>query len=61
MISYHCEFNTILQAPFKTKKDTHHVAVYIYIIKLLKACGHIVDLKILDKKYSAKYKRVIGE
>ena len=33
MIAYHCEFNTILQAPFVNRKDKHRIRVYNSIMK----------------------------
>ena len=61
MIAYQCDPNSILQAPFQTKKGTHRIAAYSSIMKRLKARGHSVDLKILDNKDSADYRRVIEE
>ena len=58
MIAYHCDYNTILQSPFKTKKDTHQVSAYSSIIKRLKARDHSVELKILDNEASAEYMHV---
>ena len=61
MIAYHCDSNTILQAPFKTKGDKHRIEAYNSIMSRLKARGHKVDLQILDNEVSAEYKRVIEE
>ena len=59
MIAYHCDSNTILQAPFQTNKYTHLIAAYSSIMKRLKSRGHSNDLQILNNKSSADYRRVI--
>ena len=61
MIAYHCDSNTILTAPFKTKSDKHRIEAYNSIMKRIKARGHKVDLQILDNECSAEYKRVMEE
>ena len=61
MIAYHCDSNTILQAPFKTKKDAHRIEAYNSIMQRLRDRGHRVDLQILDNEASADYKRVIEQ
>ena len=49
MILFHCDSNTILQAPFKTKAKKHRLAAYNSIWGRLKSLGHKVSLQILDK------------
>ena len=61
MIAYHCDSNTILQAPFVNRKDKHRIRTYNYIIKRLADQGHQVDVQILDNKVSADFKRTIVE
>ena len=61
MIAYHCNYNAILQAPFQTKKDTHHISAYSSIMKCLKSRGHSVDLQILNNESSDDYRLVIEE
>ena len=61
MISYHKEGILILQKPFKSKKDFHHIAAYNAIMTGLAVKGLNVDLQILDNKASAAYKQVIME
>ena len=48
MISYHCDSNTILQAPFANRKNKHRIRAYSSIMKRLADRGHKVDAQILD-------------
>ena len=59
MIAYHCDSNTILQAPFAYRKNKHRIRAYILIMKCLSDCGHKVDVQILDNEVSSEVKRVI--
>ena len=61
MIIFHCDSNTILHAPLKTKADKHCLEVYKSIQGRLKYLSHTVDPKILDNEYSTDYRRVITE
>ena len=54
MILFHCDSNTILQAPFKTKARKHRLAAYNSIRGRLKSLGHKVDLQILDNEAIAE-------
>ena len=53
MITYHCDSNTILQAPFVNRKNKHRIQVYSSIMKRLADCIHQVEVQILDNKLSA--------
>ena len=59
IIAYHCDSNTILACPFKSRKDAHRLLAYEAIMTLLRRHDHNVDLQILDNEASAKYKRLI--
>ena len=48
MIAYHCDFNTILQAPFVNREDKHRIIAYNSIMKKLTDRGHHVDIQILE-------------
>ena len=61
MIAYHCDSNTILQAPFFNRKDKHRIRSYNYIMRRLSYRGHKVDVKVLDNEVSADFKRTIVE
>ena len=61
MIIFHCDSNTILQAPFKTKADKHRLETYNSIRGHLKSPGHTAELQIMDNESSTEYKRVITE
>ena len=59
MIVYHCDSNTILQAPFSNRKNKHRIKAYNSIMKILADRGHKVDVQILDNKVIAEFKRSI--
>ena len=59
MVSYHCDSDTILKAPFSSRKDKHRIRAYSSIMKRLADRGHKVGVQILDNEVSAEYKRVI--
>ena len=61
IIVYHCDQNTILQAPFVNKKDKHRIISYNSIPKRLADRGHQFDVHILDKEVSADFKITIAE
>ena len=48
MIAYHCDSNTILQAPFFNRKDKHRIRAYNPIMQKLADRGHHIDIQILD-------------
>ena len=60
IIAFHCDPNTILQSPFKTKNDKHRIKPYNSIMIWLKSRGQKVNLQILDKGAITYYKQVIG-
>ena len=45
MIAYHCDSNTILQAPFVNRKDKHRIRAYNSIMNKLTDRGHHVDIQ----------------
>ena len=59
MIAYHCDSNTILQAPFVNRKDKHRNRAYNSIMQKLADRGHHVDIQILDNEVSAEFKKTI--
>ena len=61
MVDYHCDSNTILVAPFKTRKDKHILETYKYIMTRLRKNGMSVNLQILDIEASSKFKHLITE
>ena len=56
MIAYHCDSNTILQAPFVNRKDKHRIRAYNSIMQKLADRGHHVDIQILDNEVSAGFR-----
>ena len=61
MIAYHCESNTILQAPFVNRKYKHRIRAYNSIMKQLTDRGHHVDIQILGNEVSAEFKKKIQQ
>ena len=61
MIAFHTSTNTILVAPFKSRKDVHRMEAYNSIMQRLKERYHHVDLQILDNEASAEYKKLMTE
>ena len=61
MIAYHCDLNTILQAPFSNRKYKHRIRAYNSIMRRLSDRGHQFDVQILDNKVSAYFKITIVE
>ena len=53
IIAYHCDSNTILQAPFSNSKTKHRIRAYSSIMKGLSDRGYQVDVQILDNEVSA--------
>ena len=49
MIAYHCDSNTILQAPFNNGKNKHRIRAYNSIMMRLSDQEHKIDVQILDK------------
>ena len=60
MIAYHCDPNTILQAPFVNIKEKHRIRAYNSIMQKLADRGHHVDIKIFDNEVSAEFKKKIN-
>ena len=44
IIAYHCDSNTILQAPFVNRKGKHRIRAYNSIMQKLADRGHHVDI-----------------
>ena len=61
IIAYHCDSNTILQAPFSNRKNKHRIQSYNSIMKRLADQGHQVLVQILDNEVSSDIKRSIVE
>ena len=61
MIAYHCDSNTILQAPFVNRKEKNSIRAYNSIIQRLSDKGHHVDVQILDNEVSTDFKKTIVE
>ena len=59
MIAYHCDSNTILQAPFVNSKYKHRIRAYNSIMQRLADRGHHVEVQILDNEVSADFKKTI--
>ena len=59
VIAYHCDSNTILQAPLANRENKHRIRSYNSIIKRLADSGHQVDVQILDNEVIAEFKRSI--
>ena len=59
MIAYHCDSNTILQAPFVNSKDKHRIRAYNYIMRILADIVHHLEVQILDNEVSADLKNTI--
>ena len=59
MIAYHCDSNTILQAPFVNRKYKHSIRAYNSIMRRLPKNGHRVDVQILDNEVSAEFRKTI--
>ena len=61
IIEYHCDSNTILEAPFVNRKYKHRIRPYNYIMRLLSDREHQVYVQILDNKVSEYFKITIVE
>ena len=61
MIAYHCDSNTILQAPFVDRKYKHRIISYNSTMQHLEDRVHHVDVQILDNKVSTYFKRTLVE
>ena len=59
MIAYHCDSNTILQAPFVNRKDKHRIRAYNSIMQRLTKKGHQVDFQILENEFSTEFKKTV--
>ena len=59
MIAYHCDSNTILQAPFLNRKDKQIIRAHNSIMQEFSDRGYHVDIQILDTEVSAEYNKTI--
>ena len=57
MVAYHCDSNTILQAPFVNRKEKHRIRAYNSIMQKWAYRGHHVDVQILDNEVSREFKK----
>ena len=60
MIAYHCDYNAIISAPFKSCSNKHRLLAYGAIMQRLKDRNMLVDLQILDNEANTEYKRIIN-
>ena len=58
MVAYHCDANTIIAVPFKSRKEKDHTVAYNIIIQRLKDRNMLVHLQILDNEASKEYKTI---
>ena len=54
IISYHCDSNAIIVAPFKSHADKNRLIAYGAIIKRIKDRNILADLQILDNEASTE-------
>ena len=59
MITYHCDYNAVIAAPFKSCSNKHQLIAYNAIMQQLKDRSMLVDHHILDNEASVEYKRII--
>ena len=59
MIAYHCDSNTILQAPFVNRKYKHIIRAYSSIMQRLTKKVHRVDVQILDNEVGIEFRKTI--
>ena len=52
IVAYHCDSNSIMVVPFKTRKDKDCMAAYNTIMQRLKDRYMLVNLQILDNEAS---------
>ena len=50
MIAYHCDYNTVLGAPFNTQSNKHRIEAYNYILERSAKRGHKVNLQLINNK-----------
>ena len=53
MIAYHCDSNTIIQAPFFNRSEKHRIRAYNSIMQKLADRGHHVDMQILNSELTS--------
>ena len=56
MIAHHYDYNAILVAPFKLRKDSYQLLAYNETTTCLKQLNNLVDLQNLDNEASAEYR-----
>ena len=61
IIAYHCDSNTILQAPFSNIENKHRIQAYSLIMKRFSDREHQVDVQILDNEVNAEFKKSIAD
>ena len=60
MIAYHCYYNAIIAAPFKSCANKHRLLAYNAIMQHLRYRKIVMDLQMLDNEASAEYKLIIN-
>ena len=58
-IAYHCDYNTIIAATFKSHANKHILLAHGAIMQKLKDRNILVELHILENEASTEYKRII--
>ena len=58
MVAYHCDANTNMEVPFKSRKDKDRMVAYNTIIQRLKDRNMLVHVQILDNEARNEYKTI---
>ena len=61
MVAYHCDSNTTMAVPFKSRKDKDRMVDYNTIMQRLKDRNILLNLQILDNEASNEYKTIIKD
>ena len=61
MIAHHYDYNAILVAPFKLRKDSYQLLAYNETTTCLKQLNNLVDLQNLDNEASAEYRSTMWD
>ena len=61
MMAYHCDSNSIMVVPFKSRKYKDRMATYNTIIQRLKDRNMLVNLQILNNEASKEYTTIIKD
>ena len=61
MVTYHCDANTIMAVPFKSRNDKDRMIDYNTIMQRLKDRNMLVHLHILENEVRKEYKTIIKD